>query len=45
MDHGQLSMVANKFQWVFSEVLLNTCGTAAKFCRRIRVCDHGVCSV
>ena len=36
MDHGQLSMVANKFQWVFSEVLLNACGTAAKFCRRRR---------
>jgi len=37
MDHGQLSMVADKFQWVFSEVLLNACGTAAKFCRRKRV--------
>ena len=36
MDHGQLSMVADKFQWVFSEVLLNACGTAAKFCRRRR---------
>src|SRR5262245_2257204 len=36
MDHGQLSMVADKFQWVFSEVLLNACGTAAKFCRRLR---------
>jgi hypothetical protein len=23
MDHGQLSMVADKFQWVFSEALLN----------------------
>jgi hypothetical protein len=22
MDHGQLSMVADKFQWVFSEALL-----------------------
>jgi len=30
-------MVADKFQWVFSEVLLNACGTAAKFCRRRRV--------
>jgi len=29
-------MVADKFQWVFSEVLLNACGTAAKFCRRMR---------
>jgi hypothetical protein len=36
MDHGQLSMVADKFQWVFSEALLNACGTAAKFCRRLR---------
>jgi hypothetical protein len=26
MDHGQLSMVADKFQWVFSEALLNACG-------------------
>ena len=23
MDHGQLSMIADKFQWVFSESLLN----------------------
>jgi hypothetical protein len=37
MDHGQLSMVADKFQWVFSEALLNACGKAAKFCRRQRV--------
>lgn len=37
MDHGQLSMVADKFQWVFSEVLLNGCGKAVKFCRRQRV--------
>jgi hypothetical protein len=29
-------MVADKFQWVFSEALLNACGTAAKFCRRMR---------
>jgi hypothetical protein len=36
MDHGQLSMVADKFQWVFSEALLNACGTDAKFCRRLR---------
>ena len=32
MDHGQLSMVADKCQWVFSESLLNACGTEAKFC-------------
>ena len=36
MDHGQLSMVADKFQWVFSEALLNTCGKDTKFCRRQR---------
>ena len=37
MDHGHLSMVADKFQWVFSEALLNTCGTDVKFCQRQRV--------
>jgi hypothetical protein len=37
MDHGQLNMAADKFQWVFSEVLLNGCGKAVKFCRRQRV--------
>lgn len=37
MDHAQLSMVADKFQWVFSEPLLNACGKAVKFCRRQRV--------
>lgn len=37
MDHGQIRMVADKFQWVFSEPLLNTCGTEAKFCRRQRI--------
>ncbi len=37
MDHGQLSMVAEKFQWVFSAPLLNACGTEAKFCRRQRI--------
>jgi Transposase DDE domain len=36
MDHGQLSMVADKFQWVFSEGLLNTCGKDVKLCRRQR---------
>src|SRR3989449_8065078 len=37
MEHRQLSMVADKFQWVFSESLLNACGTDAKFCRRERI--------
>src|SRR5437870_9341827 len=37
MDHGQLSMVADKFPWVFSEALLNACGKDGKFCRRQRV--------
>jgi hypothetical protein len=37
MDHGQLSMVADKFQWVFSEALLNACGKEVKLCRRQRV--------
>ena len=37
MDHGQLSMVADKFQWVFAESLLNACGKDAKFCRRERI--------
>jgi hypothetical protein len=37
MDHGQLSMVADKFQWVFSEPLLNACGKDVKLCRRQRV--------
>ena len=35
-DHGQLSMVADKFPWVFSAPLLNACGTDGKFCRRQR---------
>src|SRR6059036_1318297 len=37
MDHGQLSMAADKFQWVFSESLLNACGKEVKLCRRHRV--------
>jgi hypothetical protein len=37
MDHGPLSMVADKFQGVFSEPLLNACGTKEKFCRRQRI--------
>ena len=37
MDHGQLTMVADKFQWVFSEELLNACGKDVKLCRRQRI--------
>jgi Transposase DDE domain len=37
MDHGQLSMVADKCQWVFSEALLNACGKDVKFARRTRI--------
>lgn len=37
MDHGQLSMAADKFQWVFSAARLNACGKDVKFCRRQRV--------
>ena len=37
MDHGHLSMFADKFQWVFSEPLLNACGKDVKFCRRQRI--------
>jgi len=37
MDHGQLRMMADKFQWVCSEPLLNACGTEGKFCRRQRI--------
>jgi len=37
MDHGQLTMVADKFQWVFSEVRLNACGKDVKWCRRQRI--------
>jgi hypothetical protein len=37
MDHGQRGMVADKFQWVFSEARLNACGTDVKWCRRQRV--------
>src|SRR6266516_4093194 len=37
MNHGQLSMVAGKFKWVFAESLLNACGKDAKFCRRERI--------
>jgi hypothetical protein len=37
MDHGQLNMVADKFQRVFAESLLNACGKDARFCRRERI--------
>jgi len=37
MDHGQLSMVADTFPWVFSAPLLKACGTEATFCRRQRL--------
>src|SRR5438128_9328934 len=37
MDHGQLSMVVDKFQWVFSASLLNAGVKDVKFCRRQRV--------
>jgi len=30
-------MMADKFQWVFSDTLLNACGTDVTFCRRQRV--------
>jgi hypothetical protein len=36
MDHGQRSMVADKFPWVFSEARLNACGKDARFGRRQR---------
>ena len=37
MDHGHLRMIADKFQWVCSEALLNACGKDVKFCRRQRI--------
>jgi hypothetical protein len=40
MDHRQLSMVADKFQWVFAEALLNACGKDVKFCRRERTINQ-----
>jgi hypothetical protein len=36
MDHGPLSLVADKFQWVCSEARLNACGKDAKLGRRER---------
>src|SRR3989440_1552422 len=37
MDHGQLSMIADKFQWVFSESLLNACAKDVRFGKRQRI--------
>jgi len=37
MDHRQLSMVVDKFPWVFAESLLNACGKDTQFCRRQRM--------
>ena len=36
MEHGQLRLVADKCQGVFSASLLHACGTDAKLCRRLR---------
>lgn len=33
MDHGQLSMVADKGQWVCADTLLNACGKAVQLWR------------
>src|SRR5215467_8592123 len=37
MDHGQLTMIADKFQWVFSESLLNACAKDVRFGKRQRI--------
>lgn len=37
MDHGQLTMIADKFQWVFSESLLNACAKDVRFSKRQRI--------
>ena len=37
MDHGQLSMIADQFQWVFSESLLNACAKDVRFGKRQRI--------
>ena len=37
MDHGQLTMIADKFQWVFSEALLNACAKDVRFGKRQRI--------
>jgi len=36
VDHGHLHIIADKFQWVFSESWLNACSTDMMFCRRMR---------
>jgi hypothetical protein len=36
MDHGQLSVVADKGQWVCADTLLNACGKAVQLWRRQR---------
>ena len=37
MDHAQLTMIADKFQWVFSESLLNACAKDVRFGKRQRI--------
>ena len=37
MDHGQLTMLADKCQWVFSESLLNACAKDVRFGKRQRI--------
>ena len=37
MDHGQRTMIADKFQWVFSESLLNACAKDVRFGKRQRI--------
>jgi hypothetical protein len=37
MEHGQLTMVADKFPWVVSAALLHACGKDVTFCRRQRL--------
>ena len=37
MDHGQLTLIADKCQWVFSESLLNACAKDVRFGQRQRI--------
>jgi len=37
MDRGQLTMIADKFQWVFSEPWLNACAKDVRFGKRQRI--------
>lgn len=37
MDHGQLTLIADKCQWVFSESLLNACAKDVRFGTRQRI--------